>query len=56
MNREQCIKAAGAALARARARRDSLPPREAAEEAWTPGGPTVDELEARIIAQRLPAA
>lgn len=32
----------------ARARRDSLPPREAAEEAFVPGGPSVDEIEAQI--------
>ncbi|MFI7073644.1 hypothetical protein [Micromonospora sediminicola] len=32
--------------------RDALPPRQAAELAWTPTGPSVDELERRIRAQR----
>ncbi|WP_017972486.1 hypothetical protein [Actinopolyspora halophila] len=52
MTRQECIDRAGKILARARARRDSLPPREAAEEAHYPGGPSVDEIEAQIIRQR----
>lgn len=46
------ITAFGRAIATARATRDALPPREAAEKAWTPGGPSVAELEARIRADR----
>lgn len=44
---------AGGLLADARARRDSLPVDQAAREAWTPGGPSVDEIAAAIRAQRL---
>lgn len=45
---------AGAAqiLANVRARLATIPPRQAAEEAYVPGGPSVDELEARIRALR----
>ncbi|MGW1679354.1 hypothetical protein [Saccharopolyspora sp. NPDC002376] len=52
MTRAECIAAAGNALARARARRDSLPPRQAAELAHYAGGPSVDEIERQIRAQR----
>jgi hypothetical protein len=48
----EAIALAGLEVARARQRRDSLTPREAAAEAHTPGGPDVDELERRIAAQR----
>lgn len=48
--REEAIAAAGAALAYGHARMMSLPPRQAAEEAWSPTGPSVDELEVRIAA------
>lgn len=37
-------------------RQAALTPREAAAEAWRPGGPSVDEIEARIRAQREAAA
>lgn len=50
--REEAIEAAGRIVAGAIALRDSLPPRAAAEAAWTPSGPSVDELERRIRAQR----
>jgi hypothetical protein len=46
------IRAAGRILADARRVRDSLPPREAALLAYTPGGPSVDEIEALIIRHR----
>lgn len=49
---EHAIASAGAAIADGLALRDSLPPRQAAELAWTPTGPSVDELEARIRASR----
>lgn len=45
----------GRTLRQARAIRDSLPPREAARLAYTPGGPTVDEIEALIIRHRTEA-
>lgn len=48
----EAVASAGTALAAARARRDSLPAREAAVEAYMPGGPSVAELEARIVADR----
>lgn len=50
--RAEAIEAAGQALARARARRDSLPPAQAAELAWRPGGPDLVEIENMIRAQR----
>lgn len=50
--RQECIDAAGAALAQALAEQDELTPRQAAEAAHRPGGPSVDELEHRIAAQR----
>lgn len=52
MSRDEAIKAAGAEIADGIALRDSLPPRQAAELAWTPSGPSVDELERRIRAMR----
>ena len=52
MSRADCIAAAGRKWAQACARQATLSPREAAEEAYRPGGPSVDELEARIAAQR----
>ena len=48
----EAVANAGAAVAAARARRDSLPAEQAAVEAYTPGGPSVAELEARIVAAR----
>lgn len=43
---------AGRLLALARAERDSLPPNLAARAAWQSGGPSVQEIENRICAQR----
>jgi hypothetical protein len=50
--REQAIAEAGRILAAGCARQAALSPREAAEEAYRPGGPSVDELERRITARR----
>lgn len=50
--RADVIADAGRVWARACARMAALTPREQAEEAYRPGGPSVDELEARIRAQR----
>ena len=44
----QAVADAGRILAEARARRDAMTVREAAEAAYTPGGPSVDDL-ARLI-------
>lgn len=52
MTRDECITAAARALADGCARQALLSPRQAAREAWQPGGPSVDELEARIRARR----
>ena len=46
----QAIDGAAQILADARARLATLTPRQAAEEAYVPGGPSVDELETRIRA------
>lgn len=45
---EQAIDAAAQVLADVRARMAALTPRQAAEEAYVPGGPSVDDLEAKI--------
>lgn len=50
--RATAIAEAGRAVADGLALRDSLPPQAAAEAAWTPSGPSVDELERRIRAER----
>jgi hypothetical protein len=50
--REQAIGNAAQAFAEARALRDSLPAAEAARLAWTPTGPSLDEIEQRIAATR----
>lgn len=60
-SRAQAVAAFGRTLRQARTIRDSLPPREAARLAYTPGGPSVDEIEAlirqhRAEARTLPAA
>lgn len=55
LTREACIAAAGRALAAAHERREALDPRTAAEQAYQPGGPSVDVLEARIRAERVHA-
>lgn len=47
--REEAINRAGRTLAEGIRRMQEGTPREAAERAYTPGGPSVDELEARII-------
>lgn len=52
---EARIRAAGRILAAARRERDALPPREAAEAAYTPGGMSVDDIEALIIRHRAEA-
>ncbi|MFJ1539365.1 hypothetical protein ACIODS_12550 [Micromonospora chalcea] len=54
--RDAAVASAGAILAHGLAMRDALPPRQAAELAWTPTGPSVDELERLIRAQRAAAA
>lgn len=48
--RQEAIAAAGRILARARADLLEKSPRESAEAAYVPGGPSVDELQARIRA------
>lgn len=52
---DRAVKAAGQILSRARAERDSLPPREAAERAYVVGGMSVDEIEALIRQHRAEA-
>lgn len=47
---DEHIAAAARTWGRARARRDSLPPEEAAREAYMPGGPSVEEI-AELIRQ-----
>lgn len=47
--REEAINRAGRTLAEGIRRMQEGSPREAAERAYTPGGPSIDELEARII-------
>lgn len=57
MTREEAVAAAGAIYAAALAEQDEQTPREAAEAAYLPGGPSIDELENRVRARRgLPAA
>jgi uncharacterized protein YdaT len=52
VTREQAVAAAGAAVAEGYAQLDSLPLAEAVERAWTPTGPSRDELTERISARR----
>ncbi|WP_263251617.1 hypothetical protein [Saccharopolyspora rosea] len=52
ITREEAIKAAGEVLARARAERDALPPRQAAERAHYRGGPPIEEIERQIREMR----
>lgn len=47
--REEAINQAGRTLAEGIRRMQEGTPREAAERAYTPGGPSIDELEVRII-------
>lgn len=52
----EAINRAGAVLAAAREAISHMTPRQQAEAAYTPTGPSVDELEARIRTERgLPA-
>lgn len=46
--RQQALDEAGEVFADALAIVSALTPRQAAERAWHPGGPSVDELERRI--------
>lgn len=50
--REECIAAAGAVLAHAYYVADLWPVEAAARMAYTPTGPSIEELEARIAARR----
>lgn len=50
--RSEAIAAAGQCIAQAYVLRDTLPPEEAARLAYTPTGPPLAELEARIRAKR----
>ena len=50
--REAALERAAAVFAEARRVRDSLPVAEAARRAYTPSGPPIAELEARIRALR----
>ena len=48
MTRDECIQAAAREFARIRYLLATRTPRESAEAAWVPGGPSLDELEAKI--------
>lgn len=48
MTRDECIQAAGQELTRIKFLLATRTPRESAEAAYVPGGPSLDELEARI--------
>lgn len=50
--RDKAIAAAAAVLVEADQLAASMPPEQAARRAWTPTGPPVEELEARIRARR----
>lgn len=52
VTRDQAVAAAGAALAAGYEQLDTLPIAEAVERAWTPTGPTREELTDRIRARR----
>jgi hypothetical protein len=52
--RAEAVKAAGQCFAEGLILRDSLPVEEAARLAYTPTGPSIAELEAKIRAQRTP--
>lgn len=56
-SRQDAIRGAARVLVEARAERDALSPRQAAEAAWYPGHrlETVDAIEALIVAQRTEA-
>lgn len=48
MTREECVREAGKVLARINYLIATRTPRESAEAAYVPGGPSLDELERRI--------
>jgi|GEM_PF-1014887 len=50
--REECIRRAGRTLAIAYRELETLPIEEAAARAYTPTGPSLEELKARIAAAR----
>lgn len=50
--RDEAIDAAGKTFAAGRRQAAAMTPREQAEAAYTPTGPSVDELEDRIRARR----
>lgn len=50
--REQALRDLGRVIAESAAITSKLTPREAAERAWHPGGPSVDELTELIRADR----
>lgn len=52
MSWQDAITDAGRILALARAERDALPPHLAARAAWQAGGPSLQEIENKIRAQR----
>lgn len=54
MNRpsDAALDAAAQAFVDARARRDAKTPHQAALDAWRPGGPSVEDIEARIREMR----
>lgn len=52
MSWQDAINDAGRILALARAERDALPPHLAAQAAWQSGGPSLEEIENKIRAQR----
>jgi hypothetical protein len=52
VTRAQALDEAGQVISKAIAAFSKLTPRQSAERVWTPGGPSVDELTARITASR----
>lgn len=52
MTRDECVRAAGEVLADINYLIATRSPRESAEAAYVPGGPSLDELEARIREMR----
>jgi len=52
MTRDEAITAAGRSLAASLQRLSAMTPRQVAEQAHRPGGPSVDEIERRIRARR----
>ena len=51
-HREAAVRRAATAYVHARSACAQMTPREQAEAAWTPTGPSVDELERRIRIRR----